>query len=181
MRKLTLVLGMMIATTAAAQQIDLKSLDKFAEKATSKTEMNMDEAMVKQASGFLDEGKNDEALAKKSAESLKGFYLRAYEFDQPGAFRLEDLKPILDQLKEPNWKPFLRAKEDDEQTEIWMHNTNGQPDGMLLVAAEDNEVVVINAIGLTNLQDLSRIGDEFSKLPLGDVKAPPTAAPPAAK
>jgi hypothetical protein len=94
---------------------------------------------------------------------------------------LEDLKPILDQLKEPNWKPFLRAKEDDEQTEIWMHNTNGQPDGMLLVAAEDNEVVVINAIGLTNLQDLSRIGDEFSKLPLGDVKAPPTPAPPAAK
>lgn len=178
MRKLTLVLVfMMIAVTVSAQQIDLKSLDRFAEKASSKTEMNMDESMVKQASGFLDEGKKDEALAKKSAENLKGFYLRSYEFDQPGVFKLDDLKPILDQLKEPSWKPFLRSKEDDEQTEIWMHNTNGQADGMLLVAAEEDELVVINAIGVTNLQDLSRIGDEFSKLPLGDAKAPPNPQP----
>ena len=161
---------MMVASIASAQQIDLKSLDKFADKATSKTEINMDESMLKSAAGFLDEKKPDEATAKKSAESLKGFYLRSYEFDRKGVYKLEDLKSILDQLKGPNWKPFLQSKEDDEQTEIWMHQTNGQADGILLVSAEDEEIVVINALGVTRLEDLAKLGDQFSKLPIQNSK-----------
>ena len=47
MRKLMLAVWMMVAGTCLAQQIDLKSLDQFAAKAKSKTEINMDESMVK--------------------------------------------------------------------------------------------------------------------------------------
>ena len=183
MRKLMVAAWMLVAGTCLAQQIDLKSLDKFAALAKSKTEITMDEAMLKSAAGFLSDSNKEEAAAKKSTKDLKGFFLRAYEFPQKGMFKLEDLKPLLDQLKGPGWTSFLRAQEDDEQTEIWMHRTNGQMDGFLLIAAEDQEVVVMNALGVANLSDLAALG-EFGKLagaaastPQPNQTAPGTTAP----
>ena len=158
MRVFAFVIVMLVATTVSAQQLDLKSLGKIAEKAKSKTEINMDESTIKSATSSLNQKKGDEGIAKKTIEGLKGFYLRAYEFGEKGAYKLDDLKPLFDQLKEPNWKPILRNKENDEQTEIWMHMRNGEPDGMVLISAEGNEVVVINGIGVTRLEDLKALG-----------------------
>src|SRR5688572_11354800 len=107
MRKLMVAAWMLVAGTCLAQQIDLKSLDKFAALAKSKTEITMDEAMLKSAAGFLSDSNKEEAAAKKSTKDLKGFFLRAYEFPQKGMFKLEDLKPLLDQLKGPGWTSFL--------------------------------------------------------------------------
>ena len=161
MRKLMMIVLMMAAATAYAQQIDLKSLDKFADKAKSKTEINLDQSMVKSAAGFLNQKSDKESLAVKSIEGLKGLFLRVYEFDDKGTYKFDDLKPLLDQLKAPDWTSFLSNKEDDEQTEIWMHRTNGEPDGMLLISAESKELVVINALGLTSLEDLAALGNQI--------------------
>jgi hypothetical protein len=180
MQKLTFIILMLFAATASAQQVDLKSLDKYMEKAAKKTEINMDESMVKSAAGFLDDKKTEEGLAKKTSENLKGFYLRSYEFNQKGVFKLEDLKPILDQLKAPTWTSFLRSVEDGEQTEIWMHrNANGEADGILLIAAESDEITVINAVGTARLQDLAVLGDKFTEIEQRNAPkpAPPGTAP----
>ena len=158
MRQFAFVSLMLIATTVSAQQLDLKSLDKLADRAKSKTEINMDESTLKSATASLNEKKGDEAIAKKTIEGVKGFFLRSYEFGQKGAYTIDELKPLFDQLKEPNWKPILRNKEADEQTEIWMHMRNGESDGMVLISAESKEVVVINGIGVTRLDDLKALG-----------------------
>jgi hypothetical protein len=157
MRKFMVVLWMMTAGTCLAQQIDLKALDKLAAKAKEKTEINMDESMIKAAGDFLKQA--DEILAKNSAKELKGFFLRSYEFAGKGAYTMDDLKPVLDQLKAPDWAPFLRSQESNEVTEIWMHRTSGQMDGMILVSAESNEITVINVVGVTSLADLSALGN----------------------
>jgi hypothetical protein len=157
MRKILFTGLILMAATASAQQIDLKILDKFGEKAKSKTEINLDASTVKSASDLLNQKKGDEAAARKSAKDLTGLFLRDYKFETEGAYKREDLKPILDQLKAPNWTPILRNQETNEQTEIWMHVTNGQADGMLLVSMERREVTVINAMGITNLGDLSNV------------------------
>ena len=78
-----------------------------------------------------------EGLAKATSKNLKGIFLRSYEFNQKGAYKMDDLKPLLDQLKAPNWNRFLRNEEDGERTEIWMHSTNGVSDGILLVSGEE--------------------------------------------
>src|SRR5262245_21495780 len=150
MRKLMFIAGMLIAATATAQQLDLKTLDKYADKAKSNTEINMDEAMLKAAAASRNERKKDEEIAKQSVEGVKGIFLRVYEFDDKFELKLDELKPLIDQLKAPNWKPVLRVKEDNEQTEIWMHYTNGVADGMVLIAAESHELTVINGVGVTN-------------------------------
>jgi hypothetical protein len=158
MRKFMIAVWMMTAVTCLAQQVDFKSLDKLAAKAKSKTEIDMDDAMVKSAAGFLNDQKKDESAAKESAKKLQGMYLRSFEFDQKDAYKMDDLKPLFDQLKAPNWKRFLREQEDGEETQIWMHYTNGVGDGMLLISAEEGEVTVINAVGTQNLADLAVIG-----------------------
>lgn len=158
MRRFMTVAWMLTAATCFAQQIDLKSLDKLAAKATEKTEINMDEAMLKSASGFLDEKKADEGLAKKASRDLKGITLRSYEFDKKGAYKLDDLKSLMNQLKAPDWKLFLKSEEEGELTQIWMHYTKGVGDGMLLISAEEEELTVINAVGSTNLADFGALG-----------------------
>ena len=177
MRKLMVVAWMMVAGTCLAQQIDLKSLDKLVPLANGKTEISMDESMLKSAAGFLDDKKAGEGTAKEISKNIKGIYLRSYEFSQKGAFKIEDLKPVLDQLKAPNWNRFLRTEEDGELTEIWMHSTNGQSDGLLLVSGEENELTVINLVGSVNLADLSSLGNLGSLSTLANAAGKPQAAP----
>lgn len=124
--------------------------------------------MIKSGSSVLNDKKGDEAAAKKAASGLKGLYLRVFEFDKKGAYKFEDLKPIRDQLKAPDWTVFLQNRESDEQTEIWIHRTKGEADGILLFSAESDELVVINALGLGRPEDLSKIGNQFG-IPLPGV------------
>jgi hypothetical protein len=167
-----MMLGLMtVATAAHAQQVDLKSLDKFAAIAKEVTQMNLDESMIKSASGALSDKKSDEAAAKKTVPGLKGLYLRVFEFDKKGVFKIEDLKPIRDQLKAPDWTVFFQSRESDEQTEIWVHRTKGESDGMILISAESNELVVINALGIGRPEDFSKIGGQFG-IPHIDIGKP---------
>jgi len=155
MRKLMLVVLMAIASSAHAQQIDLKVLDTIAAKAKSSTEIGMDEASLKAAAAAAEKGAKPGPV-KNTTEGMKGFYLRSYEFNK-GEFKWDDLKAFTDQLKAPSWVRFLKNKEQNEQTEIWWHVTNGQTDGMLLISVEEEEITVINAIGTSNLGDLSSL------------------------
>jgi hypothetical protein len=157
-----MLIGLMtVATAAHAQQLDLKSLDKFAGQAKGVTQINLDESMIKSGSGLLNDKKGDEAAAKKTITGLKGFYLRVFEFDKKGAYKSDDLKPIRDQFKGPDWTVFLQSREADEETEIWIHKTKGEADAMVLLSAEPEELVVINVIGVGNPSDLGRIGSQF--------------------
>jgi len=69
MRKWILIALMTSATSAHAQRIDLKSLDKYFNLAKGVTQLNLDESMIKSASDALNEKKGEEAAAKKAASS----------------------------------------------------------------------------------------------------------------
>src|SRR5262249_39666098 len=150
-----MLIGLMtVATAAHAQHLDLRSLDKFTATAKGVTQINLDESMIKSGTGLLNDKKGDEAAAKKTVAGLKGFYLRVFEFDKRGAYKSDDLKPIRDQIKGPEWTVFLQSREPEEQTEIWIHKTKGEADAIVLVSAEPQEIVVINVIGVGNPSDL---------------------------
>jgi hypothetical protein len=164
MRKLMLAALILVATSAYAQlPLNLQSLDKLEAKATSKTRMDFDESMVKSATGALSGQKVDEAVVKKVTEGLKGFFLRAYEFDKE-KYSLDELKPVRDQLKGPDWVSMIQSSEGDEIVEIWIHRTKGEADGMLLIAAESNELVVMYAIGVKDVSQLTNIGETLGNI-----------------
>jgi hypothetical protein len=161
MRWMVFIVMMFAARAAAAQQVDLKSLDSLGAKAKEKVEISMDESMLKSASTILSNN-GDEASAKKVVEGLKGVYGRVYEFDKAGTFSERDLEPIRKQLKEPDWSIMARVSERDGETvEMWVHRTNGNMDGMLFIVAEDSELVIFNVVGVANLAELAKIGGQF--------------------
>jgi hypothetical protein len=172
-RKAMMVVWMTAACTCFAQQVDLKSLDKLASKAKEKTEVEMDEATLKSAQGFLNEKNTDEAQAKDATKNLKGIFVRSYEFENKNAYSKDDIQPIFDQLKAPAWSRFIRNEEESELTEIWMHKTNGAADGLLIVSIEEEEVTVVNVVGSANLASLAAIGGIRGVLPdVTDQKKP---------
>ena len=162
MHKIALFVLMLAATSAAAQQIDLKSLDNLAEKAKETVEINMDEAMLKAGAGALSGKGTDEAAAKKAVEGLKGIYGRVFEFENDGAYSRQALDAIRKQLKAPEWSIITRVREEDEEVEMWVHrNASGVMDGMVFIVAESNELVVFNLVGIASFEDLSKIGGQF--------------------
>src|SRR5262245_3694202 len=135
MQKWMLIGLMTMATAGYAQQVDLKPLDKFAALATKGfTQITLDESMLKSASGRLSDKKGDEAAAKKSAAAFKGLYLRVFQFDKKGVYKSADLKPVRDQIKGPDWTILLQSREANQETEIWIHKTKGDTDGIFLLA-----------------------------------------------
>jgi hypothetical protein len=161
MRKWILMLLMLAATPALAQQINFQSIEKLSSKAKEKTEVTLDEATLKLASGFLSEKESDQATAKKITEGLKAIYVRTFEFDVPGAFSPADIQPIRDQLKGPQWSRIINVQEEDEQTEIWIHKNGTMSDGLLILSIELQELTFVNIVGSINPEDIGKLGGQF--------------------
>jgi hypothetical protein len=112
----------------------------------------------------LNQGKKDEAAVKQSVKDLKGFFLRSYEFDKNGPFkfRLEDLKPFWIRSKDQTGRHFFETR---KTTSKRRSCSIAQMDKSMASArcSGTREITVINAVGITRLEDLSALG-EFGKL-----------------
>jgi hypothetical protein len=173
MRKLGLILFILCAVPAMAQQINLQSLDSLSSKAKEKTEVALDESTLKLASGFLSEKNADEAAARQITEGLKSVNVRVFEFDRTGVYTQADLQPIRDQLKAPQWKRIVNVQEDGEDTEIWIsQDATNKTDGILIIAAEETELTVVNVVGNIDMKNLGNLGGRLGipELSGGDKK-----------
>ena len=119
--------------------------------------------MLKFASAFLSDRKADEAEAKKLMASLKGVYVRVFEFQSQAAFSPADLQPLRDQLKGPQWNRIVmaRGKLTGQDVEIWIHREGEITGGICVIAVELNEVAVVNLIGPIRPEDLSTLSGQF--------------------
>jgi hypothetical protein len=164
MRKWIFTLLLLAATNAQAQQLNLSSLDKLADKAKETTDVNLDASLLKFASGFLSDRKGEEAAAKKMISELKGVFVRAFEFDRAGAYSPSDLQPVRDQLKGPQWNRIISVKDRDsgDELEVWIHRDGvNNTTGMVLIAAEPEAVAVVNLVGPVRPEDLNTLGGQF--------------------
>lgn len=150
----------LMAACAWGQQIDLSTLDKLASKATESSIVTLDPDKLKFASGFLSGNDTKGEKTKNLIASLKGVYVRSFEFEKPGAYTQADLEPVRKQLRSPGWSKIVDVKEKDETSEIYFY-TAGDKSGMAIIAAEQNELTVVNIIGPLDLNSLAQIGGSF--------------------
>ena len=167
MRKIVLICLMFVAVSAQAQQIDLQSLDKLAAKASEKTQVDLNEALLKLGAAFLSDKNPEESAGKKVIDGLKAVYVRTFQFEKEGAYSIADLQPIRDQLKAPQWNRVVSVDEGKELTEVWMYRMGEDSGGMLILAAEPNELTVVNIVGTLNAADLAALAGQFGIPKLG--------------
>lgn len=162
-------------TRAFAQQNNCLpgDIEKYAAKATSRSDVNLDRNMLGFAGNFMNQKDSDEAQAKQLLHQLNAIVVHNYEFDQPGAYSQADLESIRDHYKGADWSHIVSTHEQSkgkapESSDIWMHIVNGKSTGMVILSAEEKELDFVCIDGLIDPSMLSHLSGQFG-IPQVDV------------
>ncbi len=161
------------AATARGQdpaRLKLDHLERLADKADEVTDVNLDGAMLKLASKFMDEDEKDpeEAKVRQMIKKLKGIYIKSFEFDKEGQYTDADVDSIREQLRGPGWKKMVnvRSKRDKENAEIYVLGDENNMQGLVILAAESKELTVVDIVGPIDLDTLSELGGHMGIPPV---------------
>ena len=155
-----IVLGLMVVGAALAQQLDLSSLDKLAAHARESNKVTLDQDKLKLVTQLTEETARD-TQTQEALSGLKAVLVRSFEFDKAGAWSSSDLDPIRQQLKAPGWSKIVETKDKDEITEIYLFSGKaGQLEAMAVIAAERDELTVVNIVG-SNIGALSKLSGKL--------------------
>lgn len=159
----TMVTVLLLAGSAAAQQIQL-NLEHLAAKAEEAVDVKLDGSTLQLASRFLSGKSADEARVKKLIEGLQGIYVKAFEFEKPGAYTQADVEAVRSQLRSPEWSRIVgvRSRKDGENAEVFLHGAADRVTGLVILATEPTEFTVVNIVGPIDLEALSELGGQFS-------------------
>jgi hypothetical protein len=151
----------LLAASVQAQQLDLTSLDKLAAKATEASHVTLDGPKLKLASQFLAGGDESQKSVQTLVSGLRGIFVRTFEFDKQGEYSLADLDPLRKQLATPGWSNIVNVKDRTESAEIWFFTKGDLLDGIAIIAAEPDEVAVVNIVGPIDITALSKLSGSF--------------------
>jgi len=151
------LLAIAAALPLTAQTVDFKFLDKLADKAKESSVVNLGPEQLGLLSGLAGgEGKN----FGEAAKALKSIQVRSFEFDGSGQYDIEEVRAFRDKVKASgDWVSLVSVKEKGGFTDIMiLKGTDGKSKGMLIVAAEPNEVSVVHIDGALDLAALGKLG-----------------------
>ena len=179
MRKVFLVLA--LTTPLMAQQgFDFKSLDKLDALATNKTKVTLDSDLLGLAAGFLgnaDDGDKEGDSIRSLVKSLKGVYVRTYEFDKDGQYSPADVEPFRAYLKQQQWNKIVESQEGKELSEVYIQPLpNGKFGGVAIVDIEPRELTVVYISGVISMSDLQKLQGNMG-IPGVDLKGARKPAP----
>ncbi len=141
-------------------------IEKYAARATSRSDVNLDRNMLGFAGNFLKDKDSDDQSAKKILGQLNAIVVHDYEFDQPDAYNQSDLETIRDHYKGQEWSHIVSTREQAkgkpaESSDIWMHLVNGKSTGMVILSAEAKELSFVCIDGALDPSMLSSLSGQF--------------------
>jgi hypothetical protein len=155
------VMAALASVPVSAQTLNL-DFSALAAKARAKNEVTLDSNAIQmlQRVGALankdDKGKADDL--GKILSGIQAVAIRNYEFAKAGEYADRDLDPLRGQVGSGSgWSRIVNVKEENESTEIYVHNQGGKPDGMLVIAAEAQELTVVHITGSVQLAQLKDV------------------------
>jgi hypothetical protein len=153
--------------TAAAQKarIQLDQLSRLADKATEVVDVNVDAEMLKKSAGFLTGKAGDSAKLQEIVSGITGIYVKSFKFDAPGAYTDADVESVRKQVLREGWSRIVGVREGKrELTEIYLWKEGGENGGLVVLAAEANELTIVNIVGRVDLASLAALGPMIPKL-----------------
>ena len=178
MMLVAMLLVSFVATQAQDARLQFDQLDKLAPKADNVVEVTLDKNLLQVAAKFLSDKNPTEAAVKDLVSKLQGVYVRVFEFDKPGEYSLSDVEPIRSQVTAPGWSKIVGVMSKREGQKVDVHlrmDNSGLIHGLLILATQPKELVVVNIVGPIDLEKLSQLEGQFGipKLDLDKSKAKP--------
>jgi len=153
------------ANPAAAQnaKLQISQLDKLASKAENVVEVSLDQKLLQVAAKFLSSKNPQEAAVKELVSNLEGVYVRVFEFDKPGEYSSVDLEPIRSQVNVPGWSKIVgvMSRREGQKVDVHLKLVGENITGLLIIATEPKELVVVNIIGPVDLEKLRQLEGQF--------------------
>jgi Domain of unknown function (DUF4252) len=143
------------------QSVKLDALDKLAEKASDSVTVSLDGNLLQLASRFLSSNDPDQAQVKKLVASLRGVYVRNFEFEKPGEYSASDLEPIRNQLKDPKWKKIVEVRGRDNAEVLLRQEDEHTISGLAVIVAEAKELTVVYIDGPIDMDGLTKLAGNF--------------------
>jgi len=156
------------AATSAVANVDLggglpqkdellAGTEKFAQGATSVTEINLDPATI----GMMGNRGRDADLAKK----MNLMVVHTYTYDKPGMYRQEDVDAFRKKLEDGSWSCYVHVKSQSGSSDICSraaadHETNE----MVIFTTRAQKLTFIHLSGKMSLNELSEMSERSSGL-----------------
>ncbi len=156
---LLLLFPLALSVPLFAQEVfDFRTLDKLGVNAKNKTNITLDGDMLKLASGFLGGTDKSTESIKPLVDSLKGVYIRTFEFDKDGQYNEADLEPLRSFLKNSKWNRIVESREAREYSEIYLlPMPNNRLGGVAILSAEPRQVSVVYISGDLKQEDIAKL------------------------
>jgi hypothetical protein len=159
----TLTAFLLAAAACYPQALDLKHLERLADKAAESTNVTLDGALLQLGAKFLSAEKPDEARVKKLVAGLKAIYVKSFEFDKEGEYSEADIASVRNQLHAPEWSKIVdvRSRKGGDNAEIFIKTGGKDIGGLVIIASEPKELTIVNIVGRIDLDELSDLGGNF--------------------
>jgi Domain of unknown function (DUF4252) len=160
---LTTLLALSANAAYAQDVIITKDIEKLAAKAVNTVNVTVDGNIIRLAGNFLSSSDPEQRIAKELISSLKGIYVRSYEFAGPGQYSEADVESLRGQLKEPTWSKVVgvRSTRGGEDVDVFIKIEKDRIGGLVVIAAQALQLTIVNIVGPIDLERLSSLGGKF--------------------
>lgn len=163
-----LVLVVMAVPMVFGQGLDLKFLDRLADKTDEVVTVTLDESLLRMGASLLG-GSKDAADVRGVITGIKSITVRSFKFEKEGEYGKSDLDSIYGQLK--GWSQVVEAREKGERTGVWLLRPSDKKlGGVVIVAHSPKELTVVSIIGDVDMEKLGKLSGNFG-IPEIDVKS----------
>jgi hypothetical protein len=152
--KLLAVCFACLGSALSAQSLDLRHLDRLAEKSGEVVNVTLDEGLIRLASSFLKGGGDDLREIRNILPGLKGIYVRSYNFESDNVYSAADVEKIEQQLK--GWSTIVETRKarSRESSKVMIK----QGGGIVVLNYGPRELTVVNVEGTITVDQLERLG-----------------------
>lgn len=169
-----------LALPLCGQGLDLKFLDKYADKAGNVVTITLDENLLRLGTSVLSLANDRDARDLKDAVSgLRSITVRSFEFDKDGEVSAADVGAITRQLA--GWSQVVSVREKGENTGVWLKAGAKDIGGLVIVTHQPRQLTVVSIEGNIDLEKLGRLSGKMGipDIPTGRKPVPAPKAPPA--
>ncbi len=149
---------------AAGPQLKLPAFEHLRQAATDSVNISIGAWPLALAARIIDSDRDPEdAEFRELLHSVKGIYIRSYEFAAADMYPSAEVEAVRAQLASPDWSPLaqIRSRRDDEKVDIYVCMSNEKVSGLALVASGRREFTIINVVGSIDLQKLPVLERRF--------------------
>ncbi len=159
------------ACAAKAQAPFPLDTQKFAQNASNVSTVSLDKNMLQLAKSFMGGAAGKENSKNQAAAQiinhLDGIYVRDYEYSGPGKYSKADVEALRKQLESKGWTSIVTERGKNEDSDIYVHQKNGETEGMFILSAEPNELSFVQILGSIRPEDLRSLSGQFGVPPVG--------------